>query len=660
MQALQDDPKTLDLANWAAVALGAALAVCLVLLWPATARATVLEKMDTASISRRAARIVVGTVVSTSVETFEGSVRTVVRMNVSDPVKGGATGTTFFYVPGGDLAGRRVVVDGMASFAPGESAAVFIDRSGWVVGGYQGKVAVAGGRVLATGQRLSIFTDAVKAAIASSKAPVVQGLVDPVAADPQAAGVTAAGGPAISSITPGTVSAGIGDHITITGSGFGASRGTVGFYYRAGQPRITATVIDSWTDTSIVCEVPVAIVNGYPASPGSGPVVVTTAAGAASPGYNLAISFGNGTYRWAARYSVAPTTRVSYRVNPGGVALAESLVDVAADVWNNAGANFGFVDGGTTTLKPGTANFDGYNDIGFAGGLPDGVIAQASYGWVNGSNLTECHVVFSTAFPWGDGSGSTMDIESIAMHEIGHWLCLRDLYGSGDTSKVMYGFASNGLVRRTLTAGDVAGINWIYGAAPRVSDDTPPVTVSNATTAYVGTAVIHLTATDPESGVAGTWYSLDDAAPVQSTSVIVSEVGTHTLDYWSVDGSGNTETGHEVEFEVSPGEAVASSPVTMVQRLTAPVTPSKARRHKAFTASGSMAAPVAVGTRVTLRFYRYEKGHWRLRKTVTASAYDSATGSRFTKRVSLTSKGTWRVRAYSAGTYSPYRKLKVR
>jgi hypothetical protein len=55
-----------------------------------------------------------------------------------------------------------------------------------------------------------------------------------------------------------------------------------------------------------------------------------------------------------------------------------------------------------------------------------------------------------------------MDLESIALHELGHWLRLLDLYGADDANKIMYGFASYGVMKRTLTSGDLSGIQWIY------------------------------------------------------------------------------------------------------------------------------------------------------------------------------------------------------
>ncbi len=53
-------------------------------------------------------------------------------------------------------------------------------------------------------------------------------------------------------------------------------------------------------------------------------------------------------------------------------------------------------------------------------------------------------ICFNDTFNWGDGTDGTMDVQSIALHEMGHWLKLRDLYGTGDANKAMYGLRSYG------------------------------------------------------------------------------------------------------------------------------------------------------------------------------------------------------------------------
>ena len=79
-----------------------------------------------------------------------------------------------------------------------------------------------------------------------------------------------------------------------------------------------------------------------------------------------------------------------------------------------------------------------------------------------------------------------------------------------------------------------------------VADITAPVTVSDALFAYVNSATITLTALDNPggSGVATTYYRVDGGVQTAGTSVTVSTLGSHTLEFWSVDVAGNVETPH--------------------------------------------------------------------------------------------------------------------
>ncbi|HVK19815.1 MAG TPA: RICIN domain-containing protein [Actinokineospora sp.] len=61
---------------------------------------------------------------------------------------------------------------------------------------------------------------------------------------------------------------------------------------------------------------------------------------------------------------------------------------------------------------------------------------------------------------WGLGTASAYDVESIALHEIGHFLGLQH---SSDTSAVMYAYApSAGSTKRVLTTDDIEGIRKLY------------------------------------------------------------------------------------------------------------------------------------------------------------------------------------------------------
>lgn len=147
-------------------------ALLLLVLAPAAANATLLQKMDVEQLSQHASLIVEGTVLSTRVEQPTGEVRTAVRIEVQRVLKGSPGAVITCYVPGGAVPdGTVVVVDGMPSFTPGEQCYVFVDVRGWVIAGFQGKLAVDGGRVLSQDVGLRQMDARIAAAIEGTPAP---------------------------------------------------------------------------------------------------------------------------------------------------------------------------------------------------------------------------------------------------------------------------------------------------------------------------------------------------------------------------------------------------------------------------------------------------------------------------------------------------------
>ena len=100
------------------------------------------------------------------------------------------------------------------------------------------------------------------------------------------------------------------------------------------------------------------------------------------------------------------------------------------------------------------------------------------------------------------------------------------------------------------TTSDGVGTASVSPAAAPV-DATAPVTTSNAVATYVSSAAITLSATDAGSGVAATYYKLDGGAQVTGTSVTVTTLGSHTLEFWSVDVAGNIESHKTASFTVT-------------------------------------------------------------------------------------------------------------
>ena len=172
-----------------------------------------------------------------------------------------------------------------------------------------------------------------------------------------------------------------------------------------------------------------------------------------------------------------------YRINAncsdsaaGDASSQRTQIQNAAAAWNNAGANFEFTYGGTSTST--SVTYNGTNLLYFDNTPPDGgSYVAATYIWAGGGDIDECDLVFNDRdYTWWNGSGGCsymMDIWNISTHEFGHFLCLDDLYGGGDSDKTMYGYVSYcDTHARTLHSDDINGIIAIYGSAQ--SDNTPP------------------------------------------------------------------------------------------------------------------------------------------------------------------------------------------
>ena len=118
-------------------------------------------------------------------------------------------------------------------------------------------------------------------------------------------------------------------------------------------------------------------------------------------------------------------------------------------------------------LYPDTDAPDYVNEIMFGDLSSTSIIAQTSY-WYNRytGEMVDFNIVFNTYFQWGDANSDSalMDIQNIATHEFGHGFGLADLYKPKLSALTMYGYASEGQIdKRTLEAGDIAGIQAIYG-----------------------------------------------------------------------------------------------------------------------------------------------------------------------------------------------------
>ncbi|MCL6605087.1 MAG: hypothetical protein K6T94_19660 [Paenibacillus sp.] len=85
--------------------------------------------------------------------------------------------------------------------------------------------------------------------------------------------------------------------------------------------------------------------------------------------------------------------------------------------------------------------------------------------------------------------------------------------------------------------------NWLsVTAVVQNIDRTAPFTDDDAPIGWVNHDItVNLLATDTGSGVAATYYSINEGAPISGNRVTFTTEGIHSLVYWSVDQAGNAE-----------------------------------------------------------------------------------------------------------------------
>jgi hypothetical protein len=119
---------------------------------------------------------------------------------------------------------------------------------------------------------------------------------------------------------------------------------------------------------------------------------------------------------------------------------------------------------GTTSHTGGQK--DGFNVVSW-GNIDGsgGTLAQCIIWYVLSTQIIiETDIVFDDSENWSTtGTSNRYDIQNIGTHEVGHTLMLDDLYNPSDSEETMYGYGGIGETKkRTLNAGDIAGIRHIY------------------------------------------------------------------------------------------------------------------------------------------------------------------------------------------------------
>lgn len=285
---------------------------------------------------------------------------------------------------------------------------------------------------------------------------------------------------AIASVAPATVRSGTtetADQITITGSGFGTTPGSV-FFSNAdnGGATLVSSALNSdiinWSDNSITVKVFT--------TAGTGPVNVNGMFTSATP---LNVQYAHLALEQSFFGFAEPTRQRFYLRNLNGsggytfqfnTAFAANTAAVTA--FSNAvlswrtNTSVNFSAAGTTSVA--TATNDGVNAVFFNPSLPVGTLAVCTSNFSGGATLactqqntvwwlTDADIAFrdvptgSTTWQFGSGAPtvSQFDFQSVALHELGHAHGLGHVIAPG---QVMHFALANGATARTLSANDIA------------------------------------------------------------------------------------------------------------------------------------------------------------------------------------------------------------
>lgn len=157
-------------------------------------------------------------------------------------------------------------------------------------------------------------------------------------------------------------------------------------------------------------------------------------------------------FRWTGLSPVIP-----YYVNAPAERVEE--VNAAAGSWSSAGANFAFKYCGTHNRSLGQMQ-NSKNEIMWSNLGANNALAIAAI-WVSQNVILEADMCFNTNYSWstgGDWYGGGHDVQTVALHEFGHWVGLDH---SDNPGSIMY-YCYKG-VQHQLHADDLSGIRHIYG-----------------------------------------------------------------------------------------------------------------------------------------------------------------------------------------------------
>lgn len=400
--------------------------------------------------------------------------------------------------------------------------------------------------------------------------------------------------PSISSFLPTTIPAGTGAILTISGSSFGAVRGTGFVEFRnadnggTGYMKPLATDYVSWTDTEIQVMVPSSGIGFTGAGTGTFRVANSDPDTGTSPGIlTIPYSYSNpqdGTQSYIpvhyAQNGAGGGYTFQFETNFAANTAASAALARALQTWVcNTSMNWNI--GSTTTIDSSVS--DGVNVIRFEQGneLPAGVLGVciSNYGGCGApitAVVTDIDMIFdnqaSGTFTWEYGpatpSASEVDFETVALHELGHGHQLSHVISSG---AVMHYAIAKGQTTRTLSANDITGGNLVTSNGFANTCGAPPLTPGEVYT-LAGTAGGAQVCVNSAVSVSGTDYSdpsCNDIARIlpSGASPVAGLINVCTK-YESSVPSFNSAPYCERHYDIEPAANAATSTGTITLYYT--------------------------------------------------------------------------------------------
>jgi hypothetical protein len=146
-----------------------------------------------------------------------------------------------------------------------------------------------------------------------------------------------------------------------------------------------------------------------------------------------------------------------------------------------------------------------------------------------------------------------------------HWTCSDALSGIAGTCPADSVLSSEGgSVSASATVSDNADNSTNTSSAPVKIDTHAPATAAATLPEWNNSSVtLTLSATDNLSGVDATHFIVDNGVVQTGTSVLLTDEGIHTVDFWSVDNAGNVEATHTAVVKLdktAPSISVSAAP----------------------------------------------------------------------------------------------------